>query len=666
MVIIMNQLAIFINLFFVPLLSLIVIYREKQKPLEPNLDLLFQYGIITACNIPLTKVFIVLIREIGGRNITMDSGYYTLAAFLPTVLAFFWYRFYKTYPDHKPWKEKITQKGIKGIGRDLAPACILLFVSCFMLFLFEPIFMYANSMEDFWFDFPIMIWPVLGVFFRFFLIGIVIIFAIYNIDVLVSKQLLIYKGFTLIGFIVFFLMYLQGNWLAGSLPVLNGEEIIWESYGKRENIALILVIVILVAAMINLIKKRGLNRMAFYTTTCTLTVFVMLFASLVPTVITNGALLRKDTFSPSLKNYNTISSDKNFLIFLVDYTDSKVLYEVMEEDDDFRGMMEDFTYFPDTLSVYPQTHDQVPNILTGTVYRNETNFLDYSSNAYNRSPLFEKLAQNGYSINLYAGSIAWEGERNYLIENSASMYDDSVDLNDFMKQELKYILFKYLPYGLKQFSEIETLDFDACRIVDSEYDAYSSGNKVNYKRMTENSILDKQSQNYFQYIHVEGSHTPYNMDKELNTVKEGTYEQKVGAALTMVKTYLQRLKDNDAYDNSVIVIMSDHGATNAPKQPEKQFSRCNPALFIKGMGEKHEMLESDRSISYVDLQDAFCDLIDGKQSTELFAELEPGRTRTIYWQTDKTRDHKIEYETTGKAWELDRFTPTGNVYDLEE
>lgn len=662
----MNQLAIFINLFFVPLLPLIVVYREKRKPLEPNLDLLFQYGIIAACNIPLTKVSIVLFREMVGRSITMDSGYYTLAAFLPTILAYSWYKFYKTYPDHDPLKERIVQKGVKGVLRDLAPAGILLFVGCFMLFLFEPILMYATNKNDVWFDFQMMVWPVLSVFVNFFIIGIGVVLAIYAIDLLISKRLLLYKGFILLGFTGFFLVYLQGNWLAGNLPMLEGEEIKWESYGKYENIALILAVIILAMAMIILIRKRGLNRTVFYAITCTSFVFVMLIGSLVPTVIINKVFQPKDIFSPTMENFNMISSNKNLLIFLVDYTDSEVFYNVMEEDDDFRGMLDDFTYFPDTLSVYPQTRDSIPNILTGTIYRNETNFLDYSSNAYNQSLLFEKLAQNGYSINLYSTEVAWEGERNYNIENSAVLHDDSIDKNIFMRQELKYILFKYMPYGLKQYSKIETLDFDECRIANSEYAAYVWGNKTNYTYMTEHGTLEKQDQDYFQYFHVEGSHNPLNMDKNLNSVKNATYEQKVGASLTMIKTYLERLKDNDAYDNSAIVVMADHGRAFVSGQPEQQISRCNPILFIKGINEKHdEMPKSDRPVSYVDLQDAFCDLIDGKQSAELFAGLKQGRTRTVIYQTTKTVHHKVEYVTTGKAWELDRFAPTGNVYDLE-
>lgn len=106
----MIQLVIFINLFFVPLLPLYVLYRKKQKSLKPNLDLLFQYGIIVACNIPLSKVFIALIKIISGKSISLDSGYYTLAALLPTILVVSSYKFYKMYHYYNPEKKDNTQK----------------------------------------------------------------------------------------------------------------------------------------------------------------------------------------------------------------------------------------------------------------------------------------------------------------------------------------------------------------------------------------------------------------------------------------------------------------------------------------------------------------------------------------------------------------------------
>lgn len=682
--VIMVHLVIFINLFFIPVLPLYVMHRKNKKPLVLNLDLLFQYCIIAACNIPLTKVFTFLSKKLGRVFISIDSGYYTLAALFSAVLIYALYTYqgselkkkhyayYKTYSKKKYWTEKVAQRGTKRILGELAPAYLLVFASCFMMLIFEPLLLYATNMNDFWFDFRIMIWPVLGVFACFLLVGLLIVSVIYFVNLFFSGKIILYKLLTLVGYIAFFLLYLQGNWLAGNLPPLTGEPIIWENYGKFEDFILKIAVIILGIAAVISIWKYKLGRTIRYSAVGAGIICIMLAVSLIPTVVGNKALKSKDTFVPTLENYNTVSSNRNFLIFLVDTLDSNVFYDVMTRDEDFDGLLNDFTYYPDTVGAYTLTRDSIPTILTGSVNHNEIGFLDYCNSAYNQSPLFEKLAQNGYGINLYSDSVTWGGKRNYDIENSASIYDAKVDFKGFMYQELKYIRYKYLPYEFKQWSQIETLDFDACKIIDSEQIGYYSwGNVANYSRIQENNVLEKRDENYFQFIHCEGAHAPYDMGKSLSGMDGGTYEQKVTASLTMIKTYLQRLKNNDAYNNSVIVIMADHGRYEEShlvelEEPYVTLDNLNPILFIKGINENHEMLEFDNPVSYFDLQDAFCDLIDGKQSTELFTELQQDRTRTALWYLWTKEYHMVEYETTGKAWEIEKFTPTGNVYDLKE
>lgn len=694
----MIQLVVFINLFFVPVLPLYMIYRKRRKPLLLNPDLLFQYCIITACNIPLTKVFTFLAKKVGGMFISIDSGYYTVAALVSSALLYILYlyrgskllkshwamlckgwnklytycnlqhAYYMTYFKKKYWKEKVGNRGAKRILGDLAPAYFLVFASCFMMLIFEPILLYATNMDDFWFDFKIMIWPVLGLFACFLLGGIIIVSAIYFLNIFFSGRGILYKLLTLVGFIMFFLLYLQGNWLAGNLPPLTGEEIIWENYGASENRILMSATVILsVAAVISILRLK-LRRTVRYAAAGAGIVSIMMTVSLVPTVVKNEALKSKDTFVATVENFNSVSLNKNFLVFLVDSVDSRTFNDVLIQDEDFSGIMDDFTYYPDTLSTYPLTKNSIPNILTGAVNYNETGFLEYSSMAYNRSPLFKKLKQNKYGINLYSPMISWAGQRNFEIENSTSIYDVNVNFMNFMEQELKYIRFKYFPYGLKQWSEIETLDFNTCREDISGQSGYSWTNWSVYDYLRWNKVLDKRSENYFQFIHCEGGHLPLNMDKYLNSVENGTYEQKIAASLTIIKTYLQKLKDNDAYDNSIIVIMADHGYQSGDSGEHLNLTpvRCNPILFIKGVNERHELIESDRPVSYMDLQDAFCELIDGKQSTELFKELQSGRTRTVIWHEWVDEAHMVEYSTTGKAWEIEKFTPTGNVYDLKE
>lgn len=155
----MVYLVVFINLFFVPVLPLYMIYRKNQEPLKLSLDLLFQYCIVAACNIPLAKVFIFLAKKVGKVIISIDSGYYTLAALASAVLIYLlyvyqgaklvemlwkaWnklytyckeqYVYYTAYFKKDFGKEKIGQKGIKQILSELLPAYVLVLASCFMM-----------------------------------------------------------------------------------------------------------------------------------------------------------------------------------------------------------------------------------------------------------------------------------------------------------------------------------------------------------------------------------------------------------------------------------------------------------------------------------------------------------------------------------------------------
>ena len=675
----MVQQVVFINLFFIPVLLLYLIKKKSRKPLTPNLEMLPQYCIAVICNILLTKTLLFPVKKFRGAFISMDSGYYTLAALASAVLIYkvlmyfstqsTYYRFYLK----KTYLEKLTGKSVKQIVGELAPAYLLVFVSCFMLLVHEPILMYASNRDDFWFDFKIMIGPTLGVFACFLLVGILLMSALYFANLLVSGRLILFRAFCLLGYLTFFLLYLQGNWLAGNLPVLTGEPIVWENYGKSENFILAIATVILIVGMIWSVRKNALRKTIYRVAAVAAAVCIMLSVSLVSIIADDKTLESKDSFVPTLENFNKISSNRNFLIFLVDSMDSKRFYEVMCQDEDFRDLFEDFTYYPDTLSHYSYTTDAIPLILSGVAnHREFNNYKDYSINAYNQSRLFEKLEKNKYEINLYSTVIGWNGgwggDRIFEIANATSIYDVKVKFRKFMGEELKYILFKYLPYSMKQTSQIETLDFNSCKIEEPGIKYYTWENMNNYAYMRENPTLNQDIGNYFQFVHCEGSHIPYDMDKNLNSTGEkGTYEQKIAASLTLIKTYLQRLKGNGFYDNSAIVIMADHGVGTAGYElPYGILDRENPILLIKGIKEKHQMLKSDKPVSYMDLQDAFCDLIDGKQSTELFAKLKNGRMRTAISWSGFDDDPMVEYETTGPAWDVMSFVPTGNVYDIEE
>jgi len=228
------------------------------------------------CNISLTKVFIFLAKKLLGVSVSINSGYYTLAALVSTLLIYLRCRYvdsketqklwckrcayYKTYVTRKSWSEKIRQRGAKRIRKELSPAYVLVFASCFMTLFFEPLLMYSSNKDDFCFDFGIMIRPVLGGFACFLLGRIFLVSLIYFANLFFSDQLILYKGLSLLGFLAFFLLYLQGNWLAGKLSPLTGKPIAWENYGKTENAVLKIAFIFLIIVAVIWIWKLKLAR----------------------------------------------------------------------------------------------------------------------------------------------------------------------------------------------------------------------------------------------------------------------------------------------------------------------------------------------------------------------------------------------------------------------
>ena len=88
----------------------------------------------------------------------------------------------------------------------------------------------------------------------------------------------------------------------------------------------------------------------------------------------------------------------------------------------------------------------------------------------------------------------------------------------------------------------------------------------------------------------------------------------------------------------------------------------NPILYIKGLDEHHEMITSDIPISYVDLNDAYKELLEGKKSTDLFKNIDKNRVRLFIKNEFLKEKNMIEYEQRGKAWDRSTIFETGQIY----
>ena len=518
--------------------------------------------------------------------------------------------------------------------------------------------MYATNMDDFWFDFQLMIVPTIEIFSALFLMAIVAITTIYYLNKRYSKKMTFYKITVLVIFAIFLCTYIQGNWLVNDLPPLDGTIINWMEYGKGENKIYIAMLIAIGGGGYLLCVKYKLDRTMKIAAWTSIAIFVMLFTALICTMISNKAWRNKDLIGFTTDNFNNVSSDRNFIIFLVDAVDSGEFKNILIDNPEYMETFYDFTYYTDAASVFAFTRDSVPNILSGSIDKNEKEYFEYCDEAYNNSMLFSMLDEQQYDVNIYDDELSWGDNIKWKVNNGKP---SGVRFRAYFEQETKYILFKYLPYGLKKFSGIQSWGFYRCR----DNTDLDCSNKSIYENIIFTSELNRQSKPQFQFIHIEGGHTPFNYDKDLNYIENGTYSQKIEASINVLNAYLERLKKNDAYDNSVIIIMADHG--NAMYNSDIDIlKRFNPILLIKGFGERHEMIESDKPVSYLDLDGAYRDLLNGAKSTELFDNIEYGRMRTFIWYSYTKEDRMIEYETNGTMKEINKFKKTGNYFNLHE
>lgn len=546
----------------------------------------------------------------------------------------------------------MKKENIKMHIKNLIAPSIMSFVIAFMLFIYEPIITYAANTEDYWFGLKELLLNNL-IFFSITLVTLLFISILFYFTAKKSKKEIIYNIYVIIMFVCFTATYIQGNYLASSLPTLDGTPINWNNYTKQGIASIVLWLVLIVTNILLYIKlKVKYKKVISY---ISVAIFAMLFVSFISTLLTNSQIYsEKGKYTPTTNNINVLSTNNNFLILLVDMEDSKTFDKVLRENKK-EALFKDFTYFPDTLSAYPFTRESIPYIFSGNWYEAQTSFADYYNEAMNNSPFIEQLKSKNYDINIYESELNWTDSKSLEINNIKSL-NFEMDHKQFFKEETKYILFKYLPFPLKKYSKIESLDYSACRKESKNItNIFTSDNKDVFNTLDKISL---QSKNYFQFLHIDGGHYPWDMNKDLEKIENGTYEEKIESSITVIEKYLNRIKESGQYDNSIIIILADHG--NNGYDP---IGRQNPILYIKGFDELHsEMIISDKKVSYEDLNNSiYSDLLKSKKSTDLLQAINSNRIRRFIWYKDY--DKMEEQTLDGHAWETEKLIPTGAKYE---
>lgn len=565
----------------------------------------------------------------------------------------------------EPYWEKSIRSRIRAKGgirklfgvKDITAGAALSAAVSFLLGVFAPLEIYFHNQQEVWFDLYSLI-PLAAVLFA---AGTLAGCAFYAFLLLLHPYA--YQAGVAAGFVCLACLYVQGNFLAGSLPALDGSEIDWADYRSQTAVSVLLWCIVALAVLL-VIKRIHIKKFCHIVQNVSICVTLILGISLVSICFMTKGYEKKEDVIVTTKDEFEMSKDENVIILLMDTVDAGIFDEVIQDNPEYKEVFEDFTYFDNTLGGYPFTTRSIPLILSGEWYENEEPFQDYLNKVYQGAQLFSELEDKGYKMGVYESIVPprmFEDAQRF--ENVLTCGSRVTSYVDFAKIQLRLTGFKYAPFGLKRFCTLSLGEFDSVRKVLSEHEGFN-WTTFNFYQSVLNTGFTYTDEKCFKFIHIEGAHVPFQYDKDVNYITEdATYEQNVEACITTADAYLQKLKNNGVYDNSVIIIIADHGYNFS-----EVFGRQDPILMIKGRGEKHNMQTSSAPISFDDLQAAYMRLIDGKESTEVFDWNEgDSRNRRYLWmETHLRTEHMVEYTQPGRAGDTDAMYKTGREYNLEE
>lgn len=541
--------------------------------------------------------------------------------------------------------------------KDCVPGVLLSLAFAFLLILYAPVSIYMLNMDEFAYDFRDLFSMLWKPFVIFFIVGSAVFFMLRLIG---RKSFFLALG---VGFVAFICTYMQGTFLSGNLPALNGDPIVWGRYDYLRYISIALWVVAGILCVFSF-RKLGCGKTSAIIKYASAFIFFMLLVSLALTGF-SGGFRRKSNFVPTYDGILDLSSNENLVVLVLDQVDGKAYRRVAEKHDNYSDVFEDFTYYKNTMCTYPYTSRSIPFILTGKWYENEQSFSSYRNEAYSESPLLNELESRQYNIGLYESELQLNGENMIRFSNCVSTENTGFMYPlGFYKVQLKLVGYRYFPYDFKKLCELTPakIDNSTLKYIDGADQFYSS-NEPFYNMIVQSGINVTNDTGCFRFIHVAGAHTPFVFGDGMQYVPDPTYETSIEASISIARELINAIKEAGVYDNTAIIIMSDHGFNESEAvDSENPEGRQNPILFIKGIDEHHAYTESDAAVSYDDLQNIYSLLIQGHTGEDLLSGIDISNHPRRYLEYSLYDFNLYEKYQYGDAWDETTLKPTGTVY----
>jgi hypothetical protein len=479
------------------------------------------------------------------------------------------------------------------------------------------------------------------------------------------------------------LVWVQGTILVWDYGLLDGRNLDWDEHQLIIWIDVLAWLVLVVVLVLVARKNSG------FVIKGASAIFVL---QLVATGVELAQAPVDQSDTPKSSDLETIlgfSKNDNILHIVSDGFQSDVFEELIadpELKEQYNRSFDGFTYYRETLSMFPYTRFSIPAFLAGKIYSNEQVKNEYIDEALRGKTPMSLAREHGYEVDVVA-------DDDYLIGRYANLpYDAIFNINDLpvlvdpladSATLTDLTLFRVVPGPLKAHIYNGQKWFISRYLKNEEFLQFRYfTNTIFLLRFIEQMQLNREAPVY-KFLHVMNTHFPMVVDAGCRY--SGRAQSSTREALTLqsrctmdtLSALLDKMKDLGIYDSTTIIVHGDHGGwVGNYRQGPDIFLRdgivgepwikslASPLLAIKARDMHGDITTSNVLASLVDLPDTISDIMgwDEKFGHVSLMDLQEGDARRRYFRYYRWQENAWGAEYTGPILE---FSIDGSHYEAE-
>lgn len=312
------------------------------------------------------------------------------------------------------------------------------------------------------------------------------------------------------------------------------------------------------------------------------------------------------------ERFLTFSERGNVLHIVLDELQSTVLKSYLEDQESLEASFDGFTLFEDAVANYSSTLVSIPSMLSGSLYWNDADVYDYAGEAIDNSVFLMSLRERGFSLDLHTIP--------ELCNRITDVACTAIPSGTHLSTALLFMdlsLFRSVPTAVKPLLVKETTWLISGTILKDGHASSRYGLAPSlFKKFVDGVVVEDVPPSY-KFFHSLITHSPQVLDPncrmkvEIDDASLESRKAELQCALRHISSLLEKLKSLGVYDQTLILISSDHGSnlvaglssyvSNGRKISPLHRARAMAPLLVKPIDSRGGVKVSSAQVSMLDV-----------------------------------------------------------------